>query len=158
VIGGGIAGLTTANRAAQLGLSACVIEAGGAEKYFCNTRFTGGTFHLCRQDIMAGDEAVRSYMNAEVGNVASPEIIEAVVEGAPGVIGWLREEGFRFMKASGSAYHNMVLAPSGRCRTGLDWEGLSGDVLLMTLERNLRKRGGELALGTRAVRLFTEEG
>jgi fumarate reductase flavoprotein subunit len=158
VIGGGIAGMTTANRAAQLGLKVCVLEAGSAEKYFCNTRFTGGTFHLCRQDIMAGETAVRAYMTAEVGNVATSETIEAMVEGAPKVIGWLREEGIRFIKASGSAYHNWVLAPPGRARTALDWEGRSGDVLLMTLEKNLKGRGGTIVRGARATALIVEEG
>jgi fumarate reductase flavoprotein subunit len=42
VIGAGIAGLTAANRAAQLGLRALVLEQGSADKYLCNTRYTGG--------------------------------------------------------------------------------------------------------------------
>ena len=51
IIGGGLAGLVTANRAAQLGLKAIVLEQGTAEKYLCNTRYTGGTFHLCLREI-----------------------------------------------------------------------------------------------------------
>jgi fumarate reductase flavoprotein subunit len=43
VIGGGIAGLTTANRAAQLGKKVVVLEKGKEEKYLCNSRWTGGT-------------------------------------------------------------------------------------------------------------------
>lgn len=56
VIGGGIAGLVTANRAAQLGLKATVLEQGSAEKYLCNTRYTGGTFHLCLREITLDPE------------------------------------------------------------------------------------------------------
>ena len=158
VIGAGIAGMTTANRAAQLGLSICVLEKGDAQKYFCNTRFSGGTFHLCRQDIMSEPGALTDYLTAETNSMAEPAMIGAIVEGAPKIISWLREEGGRFMKASGSAYHNWVLAPPGRTRTGLDWEGRAGDVLLMTLEKNLAKRGGEVRRGMRARSLVMQDG
>ena len=46
VIGGGIAGLVAANRAAELGRRVAVLEKGTAEKYLCNTRYTYGTFHI----------------------------------------------------------------------------------------------------------------
>ena len=62
VIGGGIAGLIAANRAAQLGLRAIVLEQGTAEKYLCNTRYTGGhdahrspRDHARRRDAQAQD-------------------------------------------------------------------------------------------------------
>jgi fumarate reductase flavoprotein subunit len=158
VVGGGIAGMSTANRAAQLGLSALVLESGTAEKYFCNSRFTGGTFHLCRQDIMSGEDALRGYLESETKGTASPEIIDALAKDAPKIINWLRDEGIRFMKASGSAYHNWVLAPPGRSRPGLDWEGRAGDVLLMTLEKNLGKRGGCVERGVRARSLVVADG
>jgi fumarate reductase flavoprotein subunit len=72
------------------------------------------------------------------------------------VVRWLQDEGARFLKASASAYHNWVLAPPGRVRPGLDWEGRAGDVLLRNLEANLLKRGGALQRGTRALRLLSE--
>ena len=52
VVGGGIAGLVTASRAGQLGLRTCLLEKGSADRYLCNTRFTGGTIHLCLDDII----------------------------------------------------------------------------------------------------------
>ena len=33
-----------------------VLEQGAAAKYLCNTRYTGGTFHICLREIML-DEA-----------------------------------------------------------------------------------------------------
>ena len=42
----------TANRLAQLGTRAVVLEQGSEERYLCNTRYTGGTFHVCLRDIM----------------------------------------------------------------------------------------------------------
>ena len=46
VIGGGLAGLIAANRAAELGRRAVVLEKGSEEQYLCNSRYTYGTFHI----------------------------------------------------------------------------------------------------------------
>src|SRR5215475_9612244 len=46
VIGGGIAGLVAANRAAELGQRTIVLEKGTADRYLCSSRYTGGTFHI----------------------------------------------------------------------------------------------------------------
>src|ERR671938_473831 len=64
----------------------------------------------------------------------------------------------RFMRASASEYHKWVLAPPGRSRPGLDWEGRAGDVLLRTLESRLISRNGTLMRGARARSLVMEKG
>src|SRR5207244_3220343 len=46
VIGGGIAGMVAANRAAQFGKRVAVLEKSTEEKYICNSRITYGTFHI----------------------------------------------------------------------------------------------------------------
>ncbi len=46
IIGAGIAGLVTANRAAQLGKRVAVLEKSTEEKYICNSRYAYGTFHI----------------------------------------------------------------------------------------------------------------
>ena len=46
IIGAGIAGLVTANRAAQLGKHVAVLEKSTEEKYICNSRYAYGTFHI----------------------------------------------------------------------------------------------------------------
>lgn len=43
--------MMAANRAGQLNLRAVVLEQGTADKYICNTRYTGGTFHICLREI-----------------------------------------------------------------------------------------------------------
>ena len=53
VVGAGIAGLVAAVRAAELGAHVTVLEAGQAERYPANSRYTGGVFHLAFQDITA---------------------------------------------------------------------------------------------------------
>ena len=158
VIGGGIAGMVAANRAAQLGLKAIVLEQGGAEKYLCNTRYTGGTLHVCMREIMEEPAALtRAIVEASNGFVTETLASTIAVEGRR-VVRWLQDEGMRFMKASGAAYHRWVLAPPGRSRPGLDWEGRAGDVLLRTLGENLAKRGGAIQRGVRAQSLIIENG
>jgi fumarate reductase flavoprotein subunit len=156
VIGGGIAGLTAANRAAQLGLRALVLEQGSADKYLCNTRYTGGTLHVCMREIMEEPAALtRAIVDASNGFVSETLASTIAIEGRR-VVRWLQDEGMRFMKASGAAYHRWVLAPPGRSRPGLDWEGRAGDVLLRTLGENLAKRGGAIQRGMRAQSLILE--
>src|SRR6185436_1181972 len=71
---------------------------------------------------------------------------------------WLQDEGTRFMRASGAEYHKWTLAPPGRSRPGLDWEGRSGDVLLQLLESRLGARGGRVVRGARGRSLIMESG
>ena len=46
IIGAGIAGLVAANRAAELGRRAVVLEKSTEDKYICNSRDAYGTFHI----------------------------------------------------------------------------------------------------------------
>jgi fumarate reductase flavoprotein subunit len=158
IIGGGIAGLVTANRAAQLGLKATVLEQGTVEKYPCNTRYTGGTFHLCLREITLDPELLHKLILETTDGFVKDDLARLLANGGAKIIHWLQGEGIKFMRASASEYHKWVLAPPGRSRPGLDWEGRGGDVLLRTLEANLVKRGGTLVRGAKAQSLITENG
>lgn len=158
VIGGGIAGMVTACRASQLGKRVAVLEKGQEDKYLCNTRYTGGTFHVCITDIMSGRDAHLQSIERTTGGFSRPALAEAVAEDAERAVRWLKAEGVKFMKASAAAYQGWVVAPVGRVRPGLDWEGRSGDVLLRTLEANLLKRNGRVVRNTRARSLVMSEG
>lgn len=158
VIGGGIGGLVTANRAAELGRSVLVLEMGAEEKYLCNTRFTGGTLHLCMNDIMLGEAELRALIERAAGHFGNADLMDSMARNASRAVRWLQSQGLRFLKASGSAHHKWVLAPPGRSRPGLDWEGRAGDVLLRTLEANLAKHGGRVQRATRARSLVMENG
>ncbi len=158
VIGAGIAGMIAANRAAQLGLRPLVLEQSAADKYLCNTRFTGGTFHIGMRDITLDEETLRQrILEASAGFVAVDLATTLAREGRR-VVRWLQEEGSRFMRASASEYHKWVLSPPGRSRPGLDWQGRCGDVLLQSLEARLKERGGSLVRGARGRELIMEEG
>jgi fumarate reductase flavoprotein subunit len=158
VIGAGMAGLVTANRAAQLGLRVLVLEQGEAQQYLCNSRYTGGTLHVALCDIMLEEDELTRVISEVTQGFVRPGLARMFAVEGRRVVRWLQDEGSRFMKASASAYHNWVLAPPGRVRPGLDWEGRSGDVLLRTLEANLVKRGGAILRGVRARALLSEQG
>ena len=143
---------------AQLGLKAIVLEQGTAEKYLCNTRYTGGTFHLCLREITLKPDFLHQLILETTDGFVSDEHARLLADGGAKIIEWLQGEGIRFMRASASEYHKWVLAPPGRSRPGLDWEGRGGDVLLRTLEANLLKRCGVLTRGAKAKSLITENG
>ena len=157
IVGGGIAGMVAACRASQLGKKVAVLERGREEKYLCNTRYTGGTFHVCLTDIMGGEEKHRQSIEKSTAGFARPDLAQAVAHDAERTVRWLQSEGIKFMKASAAAYQGWVIAPIGRSKPGLDWEGRSGDVLLRTLEANLLKRGGKVFRNARARALIMSD-
>ncbi len=158
IIGAGISGMIAANRAAQLGLRVLVLEQGTADKYLCNTRYTGGTFHIGLRDISLDEATLTARILEATAGFVATDLAATVAREGRRVISWLQAEGSRFMRASASEYHKFVLAPPGRSRPGLDWEGRAGDVMLQNLETNLNKRGGRLVRGARGRSLIMEAG
>ncbi|MBI2294119.1 MAG: FAD-binding protein [Betaproteobacteria bacterium] len=140
IVGGGIAGMIAANRAAQLNLRAIVLEQGTDEKYLCNTRYTGGTFHICLREITLDEATLRQKILESTAGFVKPELADVIARDGRRVIRWLQDEGMRFMRASASEYHKWVLAPPGRSRPGLDWEGRCGDVALLRARGIHRRR------------------
>ena len=158
IIGGGIAGMMAANRAAQLGMTVIVLEKGAAEKYLCNTRFTGGSLHICHRDIMHDEAVLRQAIRDNTAGYVPEDFALLIARNGRRVVRWLQDEGLKFMRASASEHHRWVLAPPGRSKPGVDWEGRAGDVLLQTLERQLKQRGGAIVRGAQAQSLLSEDG
>jgi fumarate reductase flavoprotein subunit len=148
VIGGGISGMVTANRAAELGQRTVVLEKGTADKYLCSTRYTGGTFHVCLTDLQVGPDKLSTAIETTTRGFARKDVAGAVAKDSLRLVRWLQAEGIKFVNLG--HYHSFVLAPPSRTGPGLDWEGRGGDVLLRTLEANLKKRGSNILRGTRA--------
>lgn len=72
VMGAGLAGLTAACRAQELGASVLVLEAGEGERYPANSRYTGGVFHVAFEDVTAGPEALSAAITAAGGDFPIP--------------------------------------------------------------------------------------
>ena len=148
VIGGGIAGLTAANRAAELGKKVIVLEKGADDPYKCNSRYTGGTFHISYTSVLAGEDKLYAVIEKMTAGFARKDLARAVAKDSSRLVRWLQAEGVKFVNLG--QYHTFVLAPPSRTGPGLDWEGRGGDVMLRTLGANLEKRGGKILRGTRA--------
>ena len=148
VIGGGIAGMVAANRAAELGKRAAVFEKSTEEQYICNSRYTYGTFHInFTSPDAAEDELVRKVEDITEG-YARKDIARAVAKEGRRLMQWLRGQGIELNDLG--QYHTHVLSPVQRSGAGLKWNGFAGDVALKRLEANFRSRQGRMLRGTRA--------
>ena len=160
VIGGGLAGLTAANRAAGGGLSVLVMERGAAPDYFCNSRIAGGLLHVAFRDMTRPVDDIRASLAESVGRGGGPATAQAplLAEDAGKVLAWLRAEGAAFVRGGAPEFMRWVMAPPRRRRGGLDWKGRGPDALLRRLTRNLAARGGALRLGSPVEALAVEDG
>ena len=80
VIGAGIAGLVTANRAAQLGKRVIVLEKGSEDKYLCNSRYAYGTFHIHYTDVGADEALLFGKIEACTEGFARKDLARAVAK------------------------------------------------------------------------------
>ena len=108
VIGGGIAGLTAANRAAEAGCSTVVLEQGDDENYLCNTRLATGVLNLAHADPLSGEPALRKAIDDDTEGYADPALANAVAKMAGPAIQWLRASGARLVRV-------MVQGSPGGC-------------------------------------------
>jgi fumarate reductase flavoprotein subunit len=159
VIGGGLAGLSAATRAAQLGLRVRLLEQSPEAHYLCNSRMTNGIFHMALKSPAIGADALERAIAAASRGTAHPELQRALAENALRAVRWLQSCGVRFMKASAEPHHAFSLAPPALHRTGpFDILGRAGDVMLRRLEAAFLAAGGTLHRGLRATELIVQDG
>lgn len=159
-MGGGFSGLTTAARAAQLGLKVAVFEQLTEERYLCNSRYSSGVANMLGQFIGAPEADLRAALERGTAGAAKPELIDAYARNGTRIYDWLRSEGLRFVMmfptpGQGKA---AVLAPPRRFKSGLDWDGRGADVSMRRLEKNINDRGGQVIRGARVTGLIIEDG
>lgn len=163
-IGGGIAGLVAANRAAQLGLKAAVLERGSEDLYACNSRYAGGVMHISYKDPANPPDELSRAINEITDGYAAPDLVEAITTNCRRGLDWLQEQGARFMRIDPSMQRAdigsraWILTPVRPPVTHLEWKGRGADVTLRALEAALVKRGGVVHRGTSAVSLIMEQG
>lgn len=157
IIGGGIAGLVAAVRASELGLRALVLEQGEG-LYRCNSRYTGGAFHLCFHGLDESGPALTAAIAESTAGFADPALARAIGHEAAATVAWLSRQGIRTIRAGGEPWRHKFLAPPSLMKTGLHWQGRGGDVMLRSLRQRLESLGGQLRCGVRARRLALEAG
>jgi flavin-dependent dehydrogenase len=77
-IGGGLAGLVAALRAAELGLSTAILEAGEGAGYLCSSRYAAGVFHVSYHDVKLARADLVAAINQATGGEAVPALVEAI--------------------------------------------------------------------------------
>lgn len=158
VVGGGLAGLSAAARAAQLGLRTVLLEQSEEANYLCNSRMTNGIFHMALKSPAIGADALEKAIAAASCGTAHPGLQRALAEDSLRAVRWLQSCGVRFMKASAEPHHMFSLAPPSLHRKGpFDILGRAGDVMLRRLEAALLANGGTLLRGRRARELVIRD-
>lgn len=157
VVGAEVAGLVAAARASELGLRVAVLERGIDDDYMCNSRITGGVFHIGMNNILLDPPVVRQIIEKAAHGHSDPELADALANNARRVIDWLRSQGVQFIKGP-TPDMNAVLSPPKLAQFGLHWKGRGGDVLLRTLGERLAERGGIIMRGVSARDLIVKGG
>ncbi len=158
VIGGGFAGLTAANRAAELGLKPLVLEAGGDEFYPCNSRYSTGSVHIAFNPPRTPPDDLYAAIMDGTDGTARPDLARAIADRAAATIEWLRSQGAEFENHPRRTDDMPMLSPLREMKAGLDWQGSGANRLLQLLEKNLAPRGGELRRGVRVTRIVKKDG
>lgn len=152
VVGGGMAGLVAAARAAELGLVVTVLEKGAGEHPASNARWSGGVLHVAYTDILSPPQHLRAIIERATEGTADKAQADAFSANAGRFIAWLSEKGVIFVGTKVD-WQQFILAPMRAMRAGLDWEDRGPDRLLVQLAGVVRGAGGRLVHQARAQRL-----
>ena len=154
VVGGGLAGLTCAVRAAMAGRKALVLERSPEDLYPCNSRIATGVFHVAYHSIATEAGTLMQRLREVLGPGAHEGQMKAVSTGARRAVDWLREvAAAQFISAGAEPMYQHVLAPSSVGKFGRQWQGRGPDLLLQSLEKQLVLHGGKVRRGCAVQRL-----
>ncbi len=158
VVGGGLAGLVAANRAAQRGRNVVVLEQGKGDDYLCNSRVASGALNFAHTNPEEGSAALIAAIAADTEDHADSRLAAALAAKAGTGLAWLRAEGAELVSREAAGKRSWLMAPARGADPSLAWEGRGPDVFVRRLGSNLRGRGGRIVLGARARRLVMEGG
>jgi len=152
VVGGGLAGLSAANRALDLGLSVLLLEASPDTDNLCASRLSGGLFHVAYRSVTAPVEELIAKLTAATQGHVAPHLARAIAGNALRTIDWLAANGVAFTTIEpDQGWRDRVTAPLGFYdQSHMVWEGLGADVMLKTLVARVEARGGRILRGARA--------
>ena len=158
IIGGGIAGLSTAVQSIKQGLKPLVLEKGNEPDYPCNARYSGGVVHVAEKEMRAPEADILAKIDHLTDGTGSGGLAAIMAEDAEQALEWLRGNGAKFVKGGVLEFMRWVLAPPRPRRPGLDWKGRGPDVLLRNLTASIQSGGGTLERGVRGRELIMEDG
>jgi len=160
VIGAGLAGLTAANRAAELGLSVMLLERQSEARHVCASRTNGGVFHVGFRSVHAAPETLYEAVRSANEGFGPEPVARALADEALRGIDWLKGQGTEFTRLEPDhGWKDEVLAPVGfHDKTEMAWQGLGADRLIARLEKRLVEQGGRSMRGVRARSLVEEDG
>lgn len=129
-----------------------MLEQAEDARYLCSSRYATGVINVMGLPILADPAALYDAIIAGSGNTARPDLAKAVADNGKRAIGWLTEQGTRFIQRGlqQDMPGQQVLAPPRRLQAGLDWEGRGADLLMRRLSEQIVTRGGAILLGTKA--------
>ena len=119
IIGAGIAGLVTANRAAQLGKHVAVLEKSADEKYICNSRYAYGTFHINFTGLDTPEDMLTAKIDAATDGFARKDLARAVAKDGRRLMQWLQGRGHRARQPRRLRHQRAVAAVANRLRPHL---------------------------------------
>lgn len=159
-IGGGLAGLTAALRALELGGRALVLECADDPRHLCASRVNGGIVHVAFRSVLADPSVLARAVAGATHGFAQPRLAQALGDHAARATSWLGEAGAQFTRIEpDDSWKDRVLAPMGFYDSnGFAWKDLGPDRLLTQMESRIEGRGGTLLRGTRATGLAMREG
>ena len=160
VIGAGVAGLSCAIRLRELGCSVRLLEARPEQFYPCNTRHSGGVFHVAFRSMHAPPDVLARAVRDRTGGFVEPDLAEALAGRAAAAVEWMTSHGIEITSMqSPEDWKDCVVAPLGfHDGTRLVWRDLGADRMMQALEASLERLGGGIERGTRAVRLVMAGG
>ena len=158
IVGGGMAGLSAAVRAAELGLKPRLLEASAERHYPSNTRYGGAVFHLGFRSMRDDPAELARWLVAATGGFVRGELAAALANNASRSIDWLIGQGIEFGKIEPTeGWRDIIALPLGyHDKPGLRWEGLGSDRMMDRLEQALERGGSRIERGARAVSLVLE--
>src|SRR5262249_2600391 len=96
IVGAGLAGISAALRAAELGLKPALIESGTDERYRSNSRWSGPVFHVAFRSMRSDPGELARALVESTGGFVREELAAALADNAGRSLDWLMGHGIEF--------------------------------------------------------------
>jgi fumarate reductase flavoprotein subunit len=149
VVGAGLAGVTAALRARELGARVMLLEKSTDPSGWSNSRMSGGKFHAAGLPPTAAPGEIMARVAQETRGVYNAPLAQMWAENCARAYDWLRGHGVRFAHLWGVP----VFAPVRPNRRGEVWRGYGCDVAIRRLLTSFDGVGGDRRHGFRATEI-----